>query len=144
MSLIKCPECGKEISNQSQNCPNCGYPMRNNKFKNGWALTRKIIGTIDAIIMFFFFMAINQSEGGLLGNTRIAGITWIFACSAILNCIFFKKKWATITSVVFYSFGIIANFFFSARNVSHLYLMVIMIVFLIINCVSLSKKESFS
>ena len=26
MSLIKCPECGKEISDKSENCLNCGCP----------------------------------------------------------------------------------------------------------------------
>ena len=25
--LIKCPECGKEISDKAENCPNCGYPI---------------------------------------------------------------------------------------------------------------------
>ena len=29
MSLIKCPECGKEISDKSISCPNCGYPIEN-------------------------------------------------------------------------------------------------------------------
>lgn len=28
MALIKCPECGKEISNKSVNCINCGYPLK--------------------------------------------------------------------------------------------------------------------
>lgn len=27
MSLITCPECGKEISSKASACPNCGYPM---------------------------------------------------------------------------------------------------------------------
>ncbi len=27
MALIKCPECGKEISDQSIVCINCGYPI---------------------------------------------------------------------------------------------------------------------
>lgn len=27
MALIKCPECGKEISDKATNCPNCGYPI---------------------------------------------------------------------------------------------------------------------
>ena len=27
MALIKCPECGKEISDIATSCPNCGYPM---------------------------------------------------------------------------------------------------------------------
>ena len=28
MSLIKCPECQKEISDQAISCPNCGYSRR--------------------------------------------------------------------------------------------------------------------
>lgn len=28
MALIKCPECGKEISNKAKNCVNCGYPIK--------------------------------------------------------------------------------------------------------------------
>lgn len=27
MALIKCPECGKEISNKAASCPNCGCPI---------------------------------------------------------------------------------------------------------------------
>lgn len=30
MSLIKCPECGKEISDKSANCIHCGFPLRDN------------------------------------------------------------------------------------------------------------------
>lgn len=28
MALIKCPECGKEISSKARACPNCGYPLK--------------------------------------------------------------------------------------------------------------------
>src|ERR1043166_1905210 len=31
MALIKCPECGKEISDQAAACPNCGAPNRSQK-----------------------------------------------------------------------------------------------------------------
>ena len=34
MALIKCPECGKEISDQAENCPNCGYPIKNQSTNN--------------------------------------------------------------------------------------------------------------
>ena len=27
-ALIKCPECGKEISDAAESCPNCGYPIK--------------------------------------------------------------------------------------------------------------------
>ena len=27
MALIKCPECGKEISDISDKCINCGFPL---------------------------------------------------------------------------------------------------------------------
>lgn len=30
MALIKCPECGKEISDKAVSCPNCGNPLNNN------------------------------------------------------------------------------------------------------------------
>ena len=26
MALIKCPDCGKEFSDQATHCPNCGKP----------------------------------------------------------------------------------------------------------------------
>lgn len=29
--LIKCPECGKEVSDQSEVCIHCGYPLLKNK-----------------------------------------------------------------------------------------------------------------
>ena len=29
MALIKCPECGKEISDTAHTCPNCGFEVRN-------------------------------------------------------------------------------------------------------------------
>ena len=32
LALIKCPECGKEISDNATNCPNCGYSFKNSKF----------------------------------------------------------------------------------------------------------------
>lgn len=32
MSLIRCPECGKEISDRAVCCPNCGYKFEETKF----------------------------------------------------------------------------------------------------------------
>jgi hypothetical protein len=27
MALIRCPECGREVSDQAASCPSCGYPL---------------------------------------------------------------------------------------------------------------------
>ena len=29
MALIKCPECGKEISDKASACIHCGFPLNN-------------------------------------------------------------------------------------------------------------------
>ena len=34
MALIKCPECGREISNAAAACPHCGFPLRQQKVDN--------------------------------------------------------------------------------------------------------------
>ena len=31
MALIKCPECGKEVSTAAEACPHCGYPLKSRK-----------------------------------------------------------------------------------------------------------------
>ena len=34
MSLIKCPECSKEVSNKSHFCIHCGHPFNNSQSVN--------------------------------------------------------------------------------------------------------------
>lgn len=53
MALIKCPECGKEISDTTKKCPNCGFAMKKKPNK-------KII-----IIMFLIIVII--IIGGTIG-----------------------------------------------------------------------------
>ena len=59
MALIKCPECGKEISSGSKSCVNCGYKIKQKKNK-------KLIGIIAisvvviAIIIIVFFVLNNK------------------------------------------------------------------------------------
>ena len=28
MAMVKCPDCGKDISSSAMACPNCGHPMK--------------------------------------------------------------------------------------------------------------------
>lgn len=50
MALIKCPECGKEISDKASSCPNCGVGIRKN--------SKKKIGIISGVIIAFILLAI--------------------------------------------------------------------------------------
>ena len=34
MALVKCSECGKEISSNAESCPNCGNPMKDQRSHN--------------------------------------------------------------------------------------------------------------
>ncbi len=36
MALIRCPECGREISDQAESCPGCGCP------KTVWSTDRRL------------------------------------------------------------------------------------------------------
>lgn len=56
MALIKCPECGRQISDKANICPNCGHPIAyenvkdnlNSIIKQKWV---KIVGIIIAIFI---------------------------------------------------------------------------------------------
>lgn len=41
MALIKCPECGREISGTVTECPHCGYQLRKRSQKAGLNDTQK-------------------------------------------------------------------------------------------------------
>lgn len=52
MSMIKCPECGKEISDTADKCPNCGFQIK--KKKPVWLI---IIAVICGLIAVFVLLS---------------------------------------------------------------------------------------
>ena len=50
MALIKCPECGKEVSDQSKTCIHCGFPL--NKKAKGTRNVVLIAGVVLVIVVF--------------------------------------------------------------------------------------------
>lgn len=55
MALIKCAECGKEISDKAKTCPNCGFEVNKEKSKETPIKEKKKIKTI---IMFMIVLII--------------------------------------------------------------------------------------
>lgn len=63
MALIKCKECGKEISDKADSCPNCGIPLKKMKIGNttkissrmwGWLKRHKF--TVVVIVIFLVML----------------------------------------------------------------------------------------
>ncbi len=66
MSLIHCPDCGKQVSDSADTCPNCAYPLsnlKNNTIKNipiiqnnELVVTGYIVVFLSLLIFPVFFM----------------------------------------------------------------------------------------
>jgi len=65
MALINCPECSKEISNQSSICPNCGYPIKDksNILAEQKSRTKPIL-----IIGIILLLVVGITSGVLINN----------------------------------------------------------------------------
>ena len=54
MALIKCNECGKEVSSKAGKCPNCGAPVEDPNLKWYQKNSKGTIGFMFIAIAFFF------------------------------------------------------------------------------------------
>ena len=77
MSLIKCPECGKEVSNTAKACPNCGYGIKAH-FDNVKVLDTNNIKPHDVL---------NKNKIHIPNKKKITSIALI--CIIILTGVFY-------------------------------------------------------
>lgn len=83
MALLKCPECGREISDTAKNCPNCGYKVKrhfretNTKKRNTKAFTIIIAIVLCAVIICGILLLIGRGSLKTAINILKAGS---FAC----------------------------------------------------------------
>lgn len=115
MALIKCPECGKEVSTEAEACPNCGYPIKNNPaikqeakekcpdpINSSWiefwkkrVTTTKIVWSIVAaintvLLVLFAILLFNSYHMSFMVLTVIFAIIWTFVFAfwiAVLICV---------------------------------------------------------
>ena len=81
MSLIKCQECKKDVSEKATACPHCGNPMNNKTVEveltnKGWKLV-KLFGWITFLLGIFIFLSYIQQRGIYDAITGF-GLTAIF------------------------------------------------------------------
>jgi len=73
MALIFCPDCGKEVSDNANICPNCAYPLsklrnQTQEFAPVYQNNQLIIaGYIFAFLSFFIFPIFFMLVGIILG-----------------------------------------------------------------------------
>jgi len=76
MALVKCPECGKEISDTAPSCPHCGYVITATSVSNDSTVSivkqipKQVIGI--TVITFIIIVIFLISNNVLWGNDRIA------------------------------------------------------------------------
>lgn len=72
MALIKCEECGKEISSEAQSCPNCGNPIKPviNTSRSVPGVVIKVILTLLAIGIFVFIIIPGFCAGLVMHNVN--------------------------------------------------------------------------
>lgn len=74
MTLISCPDCGKEISDLAPACPSCGRPIKATTIEatgKTWKKLQLVYGSL--IIMGFFAVFSYPFLGGLLCVAGLAG-----------------------------------------------------------------------
>lgn len=70
MALIKCPECGKKMSDQAESCPHCGYSFEKKKgksdtfenLKGKWNNKYLLVLLVVAVGIYFFFFSNNPNQ----------------------------------------------------------------------------------
>lgn len=82
MALIKCPECGKEVSNTSKECIHCGYPL-----KKKVHIPKKVIAValISVILLILVLALIKCSFSHTIQHTELFEIMEFKQPSSIKN-----------------------------------------------------------
>lgn len=112
MALIRCPECGKEVSELATICPDCGYPICNKVQKN--CVEKKVSNAIPIVSgilsivlgLIFIVLVLNTSLISVIPNIYMI-ICGVVALAGI------GKKNITKVVIILYIIGIGLGFMFS-------------------------------
>lgn len=90
MALIKCPECGKEVSDKACSCPNCGYPILQNPISQS-----KTEDTESEKKLIFcpkcLSTHVHAEQKGFSGGKALAGVVAIGGIGILAGTIGSKK-----------------------------------------------------
>lgn len=116
MALIKCKECGKEISDMAKNCPNCGCPVtkENSATDFSYGNQEQQYGNIGSNAL----VKKKESVCGIIGLIlSFVSCNWLIGIVSVVLCligVFSKKKKSTcgtiglVLTVIMILIGILA------------------------------------
>lgn len=113
MALIKCPECGKEISDKASNCPNCGYYLQENK-------KIKVSVKVPLVVSMIYTISVFIYANDYLWNA-LSIIMLIVGMALICLMLFAKKLERKIHQYLFTVIYVIGTFIFAfGYNISRM------------------------
>lgn len=125
MALIKCPECGADISEKAERCPNCGNPNKVStvvlaeKEKGFWSAGRTAIGIISMVLFPLITLqscaaGINNAleENGATSGTSGFGTALFMLIGGIIGVCTrnSKSKIGAIITALFYWLGALMSY----------------------------------
>ena len=83
MALIKCSECGEEVSEDATSCPKCGHPVKAVTIEKTGKKWKRLI--LIAVLMFIFgiFFLAGGKESAVLGGILIGSAPIVFIIALI-------------------------------------------------------------
>ena len=83
MALVKCPECGKEVSEGAPSCPKCGCPIKAVTIEKTGKKWKGLI--LISILMFIFGISLFAAgeESAVLGGILVASAPVLFIIALI-------------------------------------------------------------
>lgn len=119
MALIKCPECGKEISDTTKRCPNCGYMIHNKK-----SVLQFLSDGTNCIISIVINIVLSIIGIAMFSKGKSEMLFWIKMKSELgvedaMHCIRNIQKYTIMKNVgiAFICVGIVLTIFVIAYNV---------------------------
>lgn len=64
MALIRCPECGKEISDKAAACPNCGTPIASKKIPVHFERKKSFVGSGNTGVVIVDGVTVGSAGNG--------------------------------------------------------------------------------
>ena len=91
MSLIKCPDCGNEVSDEAPSCPKCGKPIADKTASQKRSHRARMILIAGIVILAVSYIL--YSIGGNRNNGVTNALAYIGIVAAAVGLVFCVREW---------------------------------------------------